>query len=215
MWTRDAIIVGGFDGSIGHFDPVTGLGAMRPAHKAEVRCLRVSPDGAYVAAGDETGVVQLWRIDGTPVATLGQHTDVVRVLAFTPDGTRLVSAGGDSIVRVHAIPSGSPIELRGNTDGVKDLALSADGARVATAGIDGTVRVWSIGGGEPRTFRGHGTAVKGIAFAPGDRLISSGEDDRARIWRLAADGSPPAGPALRAWLTARTNVEVRPPHVPR
>jgi len=215
VWTHDAIIVGGFDGSIGHFDPATGLGAMRPAHKAEVRCLRVSPDGAYVAAGDETGVVQLWRIDGTFVATLGQHTDVVRVLAFTPDGTRLVSAGGDPIVRVHPIPSGAPIELRGNTDAVKDLALSADGGRVATAGIDGTVRMWPIGGGEPRTFRGHGTAVKSIVFAPGDRLISSGEDDRARIWRLAPDGRPPAGPALRAWLTTRTNVEVRPPIVVR
>jgi len=215
VWVRDAIVVGGLDGRIGHFDPRSGQGSMQPAHKAEVRSLAVSPDGAYVAAGDETGVVRLWTIGGTLAEELGKHTDVVRDLVFTPDGTRLVSAGGDPVVLVHPIPSGAPIELRGNAEGVKDLDVSADGTWVATAGIDGTVHVWPIGGGEPRTFRGHGHQVKGIVFAPGGRLISGAEDDRARIWRLDALDPPPAGTALRAWITTHTNVGVRAPRAPR
>jgi len=215
VWTRDAIVVGGFDGRIGHFDPRSGQGSMQPAHKAEVRSLAVSPDGAYVAAGDETGVVRLWTVGGALAAELGRHTDVVRDLVFTPSGTRLVSAGGDSVVLVHPIPSGAPIELRGNAEGVKDVAVSADGAWVATAGIDGTVQVWPIGGGEPRAFRGHGHQVKGVVFAPGGRLISGAEDDRARIWRLDALDPPPAGTALRAWITTHTNVGVRAPRAPR
>ena len=215
VWARDAIVVGGLDGRIGHFDPHSGRGSLQPAHKAEVRALAVSPDGAYVAAGDETGVVRLWTVGGALAAELGKHTDVVRDLVFTPDGTRVVSAGGDPVVLVHPIPSGTPIELRGNAEGVKDLDVSADGTWVATAGIDGTVHVWPIGGGEPRTFRGHGHQVKGIVFAPGGRVISGAEDDRARIWRLDALDPPPAGTALRAWIATHTNVGVRAPRAPR
>jgi WD40 repeat protein len=185
------------------------------SHKAEVRSLAVSPDGAYVAAGDETGVVRLWTNGGDLVLELGKHTDVVRDLVFAPDGRHLVSAGGDKVVRVHAIPSGTAIELTGNADGVKDLDISKDGAWVAAAGIDGGVRVWPIGGGEPHTFRGHGTAVKGVVFAPGRRLISGAEDDRARIWRLDRKEPLPEGPALRAWINAHTNFDLRPPSVPR
>ena len=213
-WARDSIIVGGFDGSIGHFDPVTGTGELRRAHKAELRCLAVSPDGGYVAAGDEAGTVNLWTVGGSLVGKLGSYTDLVRTVVFAPDGKHVVSAGGDPIVRVHPIPEGLPIELRGNTDGVKNLEISADGTRVAAAGLDGAVRVWSIDGGEPRTLRGHGSAVKDVTFLPGDRLASVGEDDIVRIWHLGAEAPPPSGLALRDWLMKRTNVEVRAPRAP-
>jgi len=215
VWTRDALIVGGFDGTLGRFDPRTGKGTLVPSHKAEVRSLAVSPDGMYVAAGDETGVVRLWTMGGALALELGKHTDVVRDLVFTPDGKHLISAGGDPIVRVHAIPDGGAIELTGNADGVKDLDVSPDGQWVAAAGIDGGVRVWPIAGGEPHTFRGHGTAIKGVVFAPGGRLISGAEDDRARIWRLDRTQPLPTGGALRAWINAQTNYDLRPPRVPR
>jgi len=52
-------------------------------------------------------------------------------------------------------------------------------------------------------------------FAPGGRLISGAEDDRARIWRLDRTEPLPAGRDLRAWINAQTNYDLRPPRVPR
>jgi WD40 repeat protein len=217
VWFDNAsLIVGSVDGTIGKFDATTGKGTMKPAHDAEVRCFALSPDRAYLIAGDEDGLVTLWTGDiARRLRTLGRHTDVVRDVVIAGDGKHVISGGGDSILRVFELPDGTTVELAGNKSGVKDIDVSRDGTHVASAGIDGTVRVWPITGGPPRTFHGHGDAVKAIAFAAGDRLISGGEDDRARIWRLADTASPPAGVALRAWLSKHTNVEVRAPRAPR
>ncbi|MGE3768361.1 MAG: WD40 repeat domain-containing serine/threonine protein kinase [Kofleriaceae bacterium] len=208
LWTRDGktIIAGGFDGSIGTFDPVARTARIMPGPRMEVRALALSHDGTVLATGDENGDVMIWRGDtGTKV---GEHTDVVRDLEFTPDDSLLVSAGGDKIVGVYALATNVRTELRGNEDGVKDLDISPDGTLVATAGIDGIARVWPLAGGAPRELRGHNTAVKGVVFASNTELVSASEDDNARIWRLDDTEAPPKGPALRAWLKSRTNVEV-------
>ncbi len=212
-WTVDGktVIVGGYDGQIGRFDPATGKGEMQQAHRAELRAVAVSPDGKYLAAGDEDGVATLWTIDGTRVRTLAGHTDVTRDLVFSVDGTHLVSAGGDDVVHVNTIPDGPLVELKGNTAGVKDVDISRDGQTVASAGIDGSVWVWPITGGPGRKFRGHGFAVKAVSFLRDGRLVSGSEDDMARIWRLDHETPPQGGPALRAWLLSRSNVEIRGP----
>ena len=209
-WTRDGRIVlaGGYDGVIARIDPISGAARLQQAHTAELRMLVVSPDNTFLAAGDEDGVATLWTVEGQRLRTLGSHIDVCRKLAFTPDGAHLASAGGDEIVRVYSIPDGPTIELKGNLAGIKDMAISPDGTWVASAGIDTTVWVWPITGGKGRRFTGHPNAVKGVAFTRDGRIISGSEDDTARIWRLDVE-EPPEGPALRNWLFARSNVDVR------
>ncbi|MFN0251064.1 MAG: WD40 repeat domain-containing serine/threonine protein kinase [Kofleriaceae bacterium] len=208
LWSLDGttIIAGGFDGSIGYFVPAQNKSRITPGARMEIRCFALSHDGTLLASGDENGRVMIWRGDvGTEV---GRHVDVVRDLAFSPDDKLLVSAGGDDIVGVYALGTNVRTELRGNTSGVKDLDVSPDGTLVASAGIDGIARVWPIAGGAPRELRGHDTAIKGVVFASRTMLVSASEDDNARLWRLDDVETPPKGPALRAWLDARTNVEV-------
>jgi WD40 repeat protein/serine/threonine protein kinase len=212
LWSLDGttIIAGGFDGAIGYFEPAINKSRITPGARMEIRCFALSHDGKLLASGDEHGRVMIWRGDeGTEV---GKHVDVVRDLAFSPDDKLLLSAGGDDIVGVYALATNVRTELRGNTDGVKDLDISPDGTLVASAGIDGIARVWPIADGArsnvPRELRGHGTAIKGVAFASSTLLVSASEDDKARLWRLDDVETPPKGPALKAWLDARTNVEV-------
>ena len=209
LWSRDGktIIAGSFDGSIGYFDPATKTSRMIAGTRIEVRAFALSHDGTLLVSGDENGVVTLWRGDtGTEI---GRHTDVVRDLAFSSDDKLIVSAGGDAIIGVFDASTKVRTELRGNRDGVKDLDISPDGKLVASAGIDGIVRVWPLAGGAPRELRGHNTAVKGVVFVSPTLLVSASEDDNARIWRLDDTEAPPKDPQqLRAWLQARTNVEV-------
>ena len=204
-WGGDQIVAGGYDGMIGHFDPKTGKGEMKPAAKAEIRRLAIWGD--YVASGDEDGLVILWTRDGTKVKELGGHTDVARDLVFTPDGKHLASCGGDNVVHVFSLPDGAVVDLLGNRTGVKDIDISADGKLVASAGLDGIARVWKLTGGKPRELRGHGYPVKHVAFSPDGRLVSGSEDDRARVWTLTPPPPPPQGTALRAWVAAHTNVQ--------
>ncbi|HUS31093.1 MAG TPA: serine/threonine-protein kinase, partial [Kofleriaceae bacterium] len=210
IWYDDhTVFVGGYDGNMGRVDVVTGKGAMKPAHAAELRCFALSPDKKWLIAGDEDGLVTLWTADGARVKTLGRHTDVTRKVIFTPDGSHAVSAGGDSRVILHAIPEGTELELEGNNAGVKDIAMSADGSLVASAGIDGVVRVWTLPDGKLRNeFHGHVFAVKNVAFTNDGRLVSGSEDNRARVWTLDESDDPPKGLPLRAWLTAHSNVQV-------
>ena len=208
LWTRDGktIIAGGFDGSLGYFEPAADRSRITPGTRMEVRCLAMSRDGALLASGDENGTVMIWR--GETATEVGHHVDVVRDLVFSPDDKLLLSAGGDEIVGVYDLATAMRTELRGNTDGVKDLDISPDGTRVASAGIDGVARVWPIAGGTARELRGHDTAIKGILFATDSLVVSASEDDNARLWPLDDTEDPPRGAALRAWLEARTNVEV-------
>jgi WD40 repeat protein len=208
VWSRNGktIIAGSFDGSIGYFDLVANTSRITPGTRMEVRAFALSHDGMLLASGDENGIVTLWRGDiGTEI---GRHTDVVRDLVFSPDDKLVVSAGGDAIVAVYNVETKVRTELRGNRDGVKDLDISPDGTLVGSAGIDGIARVWPIAGGRMRELRGHNTAIKGIVFALDTLVVTASEDDNARIWKLDDTEPPPKGSPLRAWLQARTNVEV-------
>ena len=200
------LLTGAFDGALARVDVTTKqVQWWKGVHKAEMRCIAVSPARDYWVMGDEDGRVTLWSSSGKLLRELAPHNDVARKAIFTSDGRYAVTGGGDSDVHVYAIPDGAYRPLTGNTAGVKDIDVS--GELVVSAGIDGIVRVWKVDGTLVHTFKGHGSAVKGIAFA-GSHVVSGAEDKNVRVWRLVTPPAPPTGPALRAWLDEQTNVEI-------
>jgi eukaryotic-like serine/threonine-protein kinase len=202
-----SLLVGAFDGAVARIDVTTKQARwLASVHKAELRCIAVSPSGEYWVMGDEDGRVSLWNNAGTVLRELTPHTDVARKAIFSSDSKFVVTAGGDSDVHVYAVPDGAYRPLTGNSAGVKDIDLSGD--LVAAAGIDGVVRVWKLDGTLVHAFHGHRSAVKGIAFA-GTHLVSGAEDKMVRVWPLVPPPAPPSGPALRDWLDEHTNVEIR------
>lgn len=214
VWLDNStVLAGGYDGAVGRFDVNTGKGKFVPGNDAELRCFTLTPDGKYLIAGDEDGLVTLWAGDGSKrIRDLGHHTDVTRRLLLTPGAKAVISAGGDEHILVHPLPDGEPRDLVGNTAGVKDLDITPDGRLVASAGIDGVVRVWTLADGKlQREFRGHRFAVKAVAFTQDGRLVSGAEDNNARIWPLTDPEPPPLGPAMKTWLTKHTNVVVEAP----
>jgi serine/threonine protein kinase len=83
------------------------LGSQAPAKRmplaaapAEARGVSFAPDGRLLAAGDNTGTVQLWDLTGAPkpATALSRHTDQVWSVAFAPDGRVFASGGWDGRV---------------------------------------------------------------------------------------------------------------------
>ena len=119
-------------------------------------CVAFSPDGKTLAAGLESGEVQLFDVaNGWQVATLSGHGGRVRWLGFHPDGRSLVVAGPltDNAVFVWDLTRRTqPRRLLGHDSEVLTGAWRADGQLLITAGsTDGTVRLWDTSGDRPRS----------------------------------------------------------------
>src|SRR5829696_6594115 len=64
------------------------------------------------------------------------------------------------------------------------LAYSPDSERIAAGHTDGRVTVWNVKTGEMvHSLEAHSKRVKTVQFiAPGDRLLTIGDDQNARLW---------------------------------
>jgi serine/threonine protein kinase/WD40 repeat protein len=146
-----------------------------------------SPDGSRFATGSRSGLVRVWRSDGTgEPAVLRGHEWGIWDLAFSVDGTHIFTASEDSTARMwRADGLGEPLVLGRFTAVVWSVAASPDGRVVAAAPADSTVRIWpSDGQGDPITLR-FDAVTRVIDFSPdGSRLVTGSYDGVARVWTL-------------------------------
>ena len=199
------------------YDPKTARVVRTFSRFKEVACSGVlRADGGALAAGGESGVVQLF--DAHSRALLRQfrgHAGAVRAVRHGSDRRSLVSGGDDATCRLWDVATGTQLALcAGHTDYVRTAAEQpgGGGAQWATGSYDHTVRVWDVrapGGASRAAFvLPHGAQVEDLSFFPSGSLLASAGGDALCVWDLVAGGRLLR--RLRAHAKALTCVRVYP-----
>jgi WD40 repeat protein len=112
---------------------------------AKLTTLAYSPDGRWIAGGDDDGAVQVWdAATGKRAFTLKGHGFAVGRVAFSRDGRRLASGDTGDLgqVKVWDLESRQELlSLPASGSSLIDLGFSPDGLRLAAA-FDDKVLIW-------------------------------------------------------------------------
>ncbi|TDC79076.1 hypothetical protein [Streptomyces hainanensis] len=160
--------------------------------------LAFSPDGATLAAGNETDVL-LWDAASGQSLTTVRLGGLLNAVVFSPDGTVLATGDAGGAVRLIDRTTRRVRSSLSQADGVRALAFSPDGATLAASG-SGAIRLWDLAGNRTRTtLPSPGEAVSALAFSPdGATLAAASADDTVRLWDMGTSRT-------RATLTGLTD----------
>lgn len=144
-----------------------------------------SPNGKFVATGDQDSTVHFWfEKTGRDLQMSGYPTKV-RELSWNAASRYLATGGGTDVTVWDCIksPEGSrPIQLQGHEEFISDLAYQHRGDLLASAGQDGRVIFWRPHHGKRATGgMGVNSAITNLAWSPDDRLLAAGTDSGSVI----------------------------------
>ena len=149
------------------------------------------PDGKLLAAGGETGLVQVFDAESrTVLRVLKGHQKAVRAVAYGAPGDRLhlASGGDDATVRHWDVAEGKAAStLVGHADYVRALAGSPALPHTFVSGsYDHTCRVWDVRqGGRAGLALDHGAPVEAVVVFPSGMVAATAGGNSVCVWDLA------------------------------
>ncbi|TQN43686.1 WD-40 repeat-containing protein [Blastococcus colisei] len=191
VWSRDGNRVGA-----AAYGGLRWYAAARPAAdpvrvfdwKGSLLLARVSPDGRWVASGNQDASVHVWRLWSGEDAEMTGYPEKVDILAFDRT-SRWMANGGTNEVHLWDFsgpgPMGrAPRRLPGHDAQLSALAWQPTGDLLASAGRDGGVAVWAPGTPARRTPRLRLDArsrVTSLAWSPDGTRVAAATVDGALL----------------------------------
>lgn len=136
--------LGGADGAVRLWDPVTRNEKAAIDGPVPVRALAFRPDGSLLASSGSRSSVRLWDVRAWKQAgSLAAHPEPVTALAFSPDGALLASGDAAGGLRVWDVSHEEVCAwLEGHVAEVRSVAFDAAGSRLYSVGAGGRVLAW-------------------------------------------------------------------------
>ncbi|QRV72659.1 U3 small nucleolar RNA-associated protein 15 [Ceratobasidium sp. AG-Ba] len=164
--------------------------------KDTARSANIRKDGKLLAAGDDTGLIQIFDLNSRAILrTLNEHKQPVHITKFSPlDSTQLVSCSDDTTVRLWDIPSESSVHtFASHTDYVRAGQVSpSNPALIISGSYDATVRLFDTRTGTCTMTMGADLPrvgpVEDVLVFPSGSLAVAATGNILRVWDLIAGG---------------------------
>ena len=156
---------------------------------AWVWSLAYSPDGRYLASGENGSQCRIWDVmTGAclKVLDLPETFHMTYAIAFSFDGKTLAIGSNHPNILLYDLTTDQIRLLQGHQQGIAALAFSPNSQFLASGSRDNTVRLWEVATGHSRQeWDAHRAMVRAVAFSPDSTwLVSGGDDCITRRWHL-------------------------------
>jgi WD40 repeat protein len=149
--------------------------------KGSMLVLAWSPDGEYIATGDQDSTVHFWIVKTGKDLMMSGYPTKVRELAW--DSTsRYLATGGGAVPCVWDVsgkgPAGTePLQFAAHRARVTALAFQHSGPMLASAGADGLVALWQPGKQKRvLTHASYRSAITQIGWSRDDHRLALGTE---------------------------------------
>jgi WD40 repeat protein len=150
----------------------------------------ISPDHTLIALGGPKRLLRIYSAaSGELVHEIRKHTDWVTAIKFSPDGVLLASADRSSGLHVWESHSGNLFhDLPGHRAAVTDVSWRPDSNVLVSVSEDSSLKLWGMEEGNQIKSWNVPGGVTAVEFVRDGRLVSTGRDQRVRLWQQ--DGNP-------------------------
>lgn len=142
-------------------------------------------DGKLLLAGDETGLIQMFDVNGRAVLrSFEGHTRGVHIAKFMPGNASFFSGADDSTVRLWDIPTAQEIHsFADHKDYVRAGVPSSSNANLfLTGSYDHTVRLWDVRSKACAITADHGAPVEAVLMFPSGTSFISAGGNQIKLW---------------------------------
>ena len=183
------LVTAGVDGTVRVWDAALGTQLQQFDDTGRAAAVAVSRDGLHVLTGHGTHGARLWELaTGKLVHSFPKHNSEVSFAAISPDGKLLFTGEASGRTNVWSAETKSLVwSEQHHSRKITGAAFTPDGAKLLTASLDDTVGVWDARAGREFTdqVRKHPAGVTSLALVGSDRMATTAEDGRLRLWSLA------------------------------
>lgn len=156
-------------------------------HLEDVRAVKYSPDGEWLASAGKDGSVRIYRAKSLKLhRRLPASWEGVRGIAFHPSSQSIACCCGDGIVDLFDVNSGKKIwSVPAHPDLACDAAWTPDGRTLMTCGNERWIRLWDGSTGAPEGTIGPNPGDKAItrmALSSNGQMLATATSGYAVVW---------------------------------
>jgi WD repeat-containing protein 61 len=155
----------------------------------EAWTISLSPDGKTIAAGSQTGNVNIFNVStGKKEQSFdAQKKSFCMAVSYSPCGRFLASGTQDGSVFIFDISTSKLVHnVNGHSLTVRAVKFSQDCSKLITCSDDKTIKMFDVKSGSLiKTLSGHSSHVLGLAVSPdGKHFASCSSDKTVKVWEI-------------------------------